>query len=399
VEHFQHFGLSEDPFRNEPRLRDFFDTTVSRAALSRLERGLRQAKGLMVLTGGVGSGKTMILRQLLETLEEEIFEASMLVVLNGAADADWMLTRFARQLGVEEPETEREALLGQVYEQLAIVREDGRHAVLLIDDAHALAERSTLREVCGLLKLEYEERRLFSLVLAGGPELDLAIASDPTLAHKVEVKVPLRSLEREASAAYLAQRIQQAGGSPAIVDEGAEEALHRLGAGLPGRMNTLADNALFEAFLCGRTRLSAADVERVHHDLGWDMPPAEDGAVPAPRAAPVPAPAAAATAPAATEPMPSAEPELETGPAASVGEVPGIDPIPGPIAEPELESLEALTGEAPLEMDAPTAATILDDEDLDSDLEAVFDVGLAEVLPTEGPPKDEEDLVVELLNE
>ena len=50
-------------------------------------------------------------------------------------------------------------------------------------------------------------------------------------------------------------------------------------------------------------------------------------------------------------------------------------------------------------MDPPTAATILDDADLDSDLEAVFDVGAAEVLPTDGPPKDEEDLVVELLTE
>jgi type II secretory pathway predicted ATPase ExeA len=107
VEHLQHFGLSEDPFRNEPRLRDFFDTPVSRDALARLDRGLRQSKGLLVLTGDVGAGKTMIVRQLLDHLEEEVFEASMLVVLNGAADAGWMLSRFAKQLGLEEPEAER----------------------------------------------------------------------------------------------------------------------------------------------------------------------------------------------------------------------------------------------------------------------------------------------------
>ena len=362
MEHLQHFGLSEDPFRNEPRLREFFATPVSQGALARLDRGLRQSKGLMVLTGGVGAGKTMLLRQLLENLEEEIFEASMLVVLNGAADADWMLTRFAKQLGVEKPESEREALLVQVYEQLAIVREDGRHAVLLIDDAHALAERNTLREVCGLLKLEYEERRLFSLVLCGGPELDVVIAGDETLAHKVEVKVTLDALDAEASAAYLAQRIQQAGGSPAIVDEEAEAALHRLGAGLPGRMNTLADNALFEAFLCGRTRMGANDVERVHADLGWDLPPdgpqapARAVSRPLPRTAPGASPLVANAAPA---PVPVlAEAELEPAPSAFIG------------------------------------------EDLDTDLEAVFDLGNAEMLPSEGPPKeDEEDLVVELLTE
>ncbi len=242
MDHLQHFGLAKDPFCNEPRLRDFFDTPVSRGAVSRLDRGIRQSKGLLVLTGRVGSGKTMILRHLLENLEEEVFEASMLVVLSGTSDAEWLLTRFAKQLGIEEPEVDREALLGQVYEQLAIVREDGRHAVLLIDDAQALSERNTLREVCGLLKLEYEERRLFTLLLAGGPELDRAISSDSTLAHKVEVKVSLQSLDPEPAAAYLVQRIEQAGGSPAILEAAAVAALHRLGDGLPGRMNTLADN-------------------------------------------------------------------------------------------------------------------------------------------------------------
>jgi type II secretory pathway predicted ATPase ExeA len=394
VDHFQHFGLSEDPFRNEPRLREYFDTPVCRGALARLDRALRQNKGLIVLTGGVGAGKTMILRQLLEKLEEEIFDASMLVVLNGAADAGWMLTRFAKQLGIEEPERDREALLGQVYEQLAIVREDGRHAVLLIDDAHALSQRETLREVCGLLKLEYEERRLFSLVLAGGPELDLAIASDATLAHKVEVKVPLAPLDAEASAAYLAQRIQQAGGSPAIVDEAAEAALHRLGDGLPGRMNTLADNALFEAFLCGRTRLGADDVERVHRDLGWDLPPEsrEPGgarpafAAPAPRAE---APPKAAASPAEPPPAPVRAPEPETVLAADVDRLQAadIDPLQAADIDPLLA----------LEVEEEAPAALLGDE-LDSDLEAVFEMGSAEVLPEDGPPKDEADLVVELLD-
>ena len=379
MEHLQHFGLSEDPFRNEPRLRDFFEMSVCRGALARLDRGLRQAKGLLVLTGGVGAGKTMLLRQLLESLEEEIFEASMLVVLNGAADADWMLARFAKQLGIDEPEAEREALLGQVYEQLAIVREDGRHAVLLIDDAQALSQRDTLREVCGLLKLEYEERRLFSLVLAGGPELDLAIASDPTLAHRVEVKVTLGSLDPEGSAAYLAQRIQQAGGSPAIIDEAAETALHRLGDGLPGRMNTLADNALFEAFLCGRTRMGVADVERVHADLGWDMPPAGAAAPTAPLAAAPPAPRGASAAPA---------PVVPAAPVAS----------PAPVLEPETVLADDLDAEASFEAEPAPAALL--SGDLDSDLEAVFELGTAEVVPQDGPPKlDEEDLVVELLNE
>jgi general secretion pathway protein A len=273
MEHLHHFGLADDPFRNEPRLEFFFETAPHRDALRRLDRGVRQAKSLCVLIGEPGSGKTIVARRLLEDLEEEVFDASMLVVLKGSADGMWMLTRFARQLEVEDPAPDREALLAQVYEKLAIVREDGRHAVLIIDDAQALASPQTLAEVCGLLKLEYEERPLLSMVLVGTPALEAALATDPVLARRADVKVRIAPLDAESASAYLAHRIHGATGNPEILEPGAVAALRDRGDGLPGLMNTLADNALFEAFLCGRSRVSETDVERVYRDLGWNARP------------------------------------------------------------------------------------------------------------------------------
>jgi type II secretory pathway predicted ATPase ExeA len=389
VEHFQHFGLAEDPFRNEPRLEHYFETHANRDAMRRLERGLRQAKGLLVLAGEIGSGKTMVVRRLLEALEEEVFEASMLVVLPGAADASWMLARFAAQLGIETPAPEREALLTQIYEKLAIIREDGRHAVLIIDDAHALASLSTLAEVCGLLKLEYEERRLLSLVLAGGPALEQALGNDATLAHRVDVKVRLEPLDPTGAAAYLAHRIDAAGGNPAILDPGAVAALHALGGGLPGRMNTLADNALFEAFLCGRAKMTRTDVERASRDLGFG----------ASEAAPLaPAPETHALVPVAPERVVrhagvSASPEDSFG-----------------FGQPT--SVARLPRRAELEMVDP-----IDDSlgELDSELEAVFETREAPRppqyappqrprMPHQAPPKEPledsgDDLLIELLED
>jgi len=391
VEHFQHFGLAEDPFRNEPRLEHFFETHANRDAMRRLERGLRQAKGLLVLAGDIGSGKTMVVRRLLESLEEEVFEASMLVVLHGAADAGWMLGRFASQLGVETPASEREALLAQIYEKLAIIREDGRHAVLIIDDAHALASQPTLAEVCGLLKLEYEERRLLSLVLTGAPSLEQALANDGTLAHHVDVKVRLEPLDPTGAAAYLAHRIDAAGGNPAILDPGAVAALHALGRGLPGRMNTLADNALFEAFLCGRAKMTRTDVERACRDLGFGAPEA-------------------AAVPEAPEPRPLATLPPERGvrhAGASAGSSTGasFDFSPG-------SSASRLPTQAEPEIIDP-----IDDSlgELDSELEAVFET--REVtrppqyapparprVPRQAPPKEQpdesgDDLLIELLED
>ena len=368
MEHLQHFGLAEDPFRNEPRLESFFETHANRDALRRLERGLRQAKGLLVLVGDVGAGKTMVVRRLLESLEEEVFDASMLVVLHGAADAGWMLGRFAAQLGIEEPASEREALLAQIYEKLAIIREDGRHAVLIIDDAQALATHTTLAEVCGLLKLEYEDRRLLSLVLTGAPSLEHALATDPSLAHRVDVKVRLEPLDPTGAAAYLAHRIDAAGGNPAILEPGAVGALHSLGGGLPGPMNTLADNALFEAFLCGRPKMTRTDVERACRDLGVGEP-AAGAAAPAPDHRPV---AAAAPAPA-----PERGPRPSGFPASAAAE----ETFDFGVAR----SSEKRARRAELEIIDPIEDSL---GDLDSELEAVFETS-DPVLPASYAPSSQ----------
>ncbi|HEX9814567.1 MAG TPA: AAA family ATPase [Myxococcota bacterium] len=338
MEHLHHFQLSGDPFRNEPLLRSYFDSEPHQGALKRLERAVRQGKGLCVLTGETGSGKTMVVRRLLECLEEEVFEASMMVVLDGAANASWLLKRFVRQLGVDNPAPEREGMIAQIYDQLAIIREEGRQPVLIIDDAHALARHGELAEVCSLLKLEYEDRRLLSLVLAGPAVLDQSLGADPSLAHRIDVRVELDSLSPEAAAGYLAHRVGQAGGGSEIIDAGARAALHELGRGYPGLMNTLADNALFEAFICGRNQMTRVDVERAHRDLGWEAV-APNTCVPA-----APARHPAQSPPVVTDPvlqqtLSELDPELaamfKAAPAAGAAPIPRTGPPKIDEAEPE----------------------------------------------------------------
>lgn len=272
MEHLHHFDLSQDPFQNEPDLRFYVDSAYHRDAQLRMERGLRQSKGLCVLTGEGGTGKTLLARRILDNLEEEMFDANLMVMLPGAADPQSVLGRFARQVGVEGPSDDRSALLAQLYDQLAIVREDGRHTVLILDDAHILS-RDAMAEVCGLLNLEYEDRRLLSLMLVGVPELDVMLSHDPSLGARVDVRVHLSPLDLANARGYLSHRLSVVGGSPDLFTEAAVAALFKFGRGRPRLLNTLADNALFEAYLDGRKQVDAVHVERSAGDLGVGADP------------------------------------------------------------------------------------------------------------------------------
>ncbi|MEN8184279.1 MAG: AAA family ATPase, partial [Myxococcota bacterium] len=267
MEHLQHFGLSRDPFASDPRPHAYVESEGHQQAERRVRRALAQKKALTVLLGAPGVGKTLLVRRLLEGLEEEVYDISLLVPLQGVADTAWVLSRFAQQLEVDAPSPEPAGLLGQIYEKLAIIREDGRHAVLMIDEAHVLCSSSTLREVRGLLNLEYEDQRLLSLVLVGLPELEAALARDPSLSGRVDLKVRIGGLAEHEAVTYLRERLESVGADPTLFGDDAIQALAGRAAGRPRLLNTLADNALYEAFAAGDTAVGAGHVERAAQDL------------------------------------------------------------------------------------------------------------------------------------
>ena len=244
-------------------------------------------KGLGILVGDIGAGKTTLARRLLDSLPEAEYEAALLVIIHSGVTASWLLKRIALQLGVDAPSEDKLTLLGQLYQRLVRIYEQGKKAVVLIDEAQMLATRELMEEFRGLLNLEVPERKLLSMIFFGLPEIEGNLRLDPPLAQRVAIMYRLGHLEGASTEAYIKHRLRLAGASRMPLTPEAVQAVHRHSNGTPRIINTLCDNALFEGYVARAPMIDEAMISRVAGDLGLDGA-AAIGEAPAPLKVPPP---------------------------------------------------------------------------------------------------------------
>ncbi|MGQ0506948.1 MAG: ExeA family protein [Myxococcaceae bacterium] len=286
--YLEFFELAQEPFSNAPVSRFYYNSTQHSQALTRLMHSVSYMKGLSILIGDIGAGKTTLARRMLDSLPEAEYEAALLVIIHSGITANWLLRRIALQLGVESPAHEKLALLSQLYQRLLQIYESGKKAVVLIDEAQMLESRELMEEFRGLLNLEVPERKLISFVFFGLPEIEKNLKLDPPLAQRVSLRYKLEPFTAESTDAYIKHRMRLAGAQRLPFTDEAIAAVHSHSGGSPRVINTLCDNALFEAFLARTETISGEIVDRIGENLGLSRPASAEPlpASNAPRAAP-----------------------------------------------------------------------------------------------------------------
>lgn len=264
----EHFSLEREPFSNAPDARFYFNTEQHSQALLRLMYAVDSNKGLAVLVGAVGTGKTTLARRMLDSLPEDRYESSLLVMVHSGITAEWILARIALQLGVEEPADDRLKLLKQLYLRLLEIEQEGRRAVVLIDEAQMLQSRELMEEFRGLLNLEIPGKKLLNIVFFGLPEVEDCLSLDEPLSQRVAVKYHLKSMAVETTTSYIRFRLQVAGAKRMLFTADAIPLIHRYAGGVPRLINTICDNCLLEAFLRKHGEADARIVHSVAGDLG-----------------------------------------------------------------------------------------------------------------------------------
>ena len=292
------FGMEREPFSNAPDARFFFNSDQHSQALTRLMYAVDSNKGLAVLVGGVGAGKTTLARRMLDRLNEDRYQSSLLVMVHSGVTPEWILTRIALQLGVESPQANRLDLLRQLYDRLLQIHESGRTAVVLIDEAQMLQSRELMEEFRGLLNLEIPGKKLLNVIFFGLVEVEDCLRLDEPLAQRVALKYHLKSLTATLTESYIRYRLHIAGAKRMIFQPDAIPAIHSCTCGVPRLINTVCDNALLESFLRKQNHVDLRIVQSVAGDLGLLRPNLQQTA---PRPAASENPAAATPAASATD--------------------------------------------------------------------------------------------------
>ncbi len=355
----EYFGLREPPFNITPDPRFLYLNDCYQEALAALGYGIEARKGFISLIGDAGTGKTTLLRRLLDTVGPA---TKTVLLLNPTVSFDEILEHILLELGVPPEGGRKLVLLQRLNEFLLEHTQAGGNVALLIDEAQDLRP-DVLEELRLLSNLETAREKILQIVLAGQPELD-GILADPSLRQlrqRVTLRIRLRPLSPPEVAAYVRARVERVGGTAAeLFPPDALASLAMLSHGIPRLVNVLCDAALLGTFAAGKRAVTPAIVEDAwrDHDTGGPAP-----VMPYRPPTPPPAPAATVVRPASVPepPAPTPAPFVETPAAAAE---PAADPKPpAPPAPPPLASEvmkfapAARSGRKPLSV--PLAAAVV----------------------------------------
>jgi MSHA biogenesis protein MshM len=252
-----HFGLREPPFGLTPDTSFFFPALPHRDAHETLLYALSAGEGFLVVEGEVGTGKTLLLRRLLNTLPER-WQAAF--VPNPGLDPRGLYAAIANEFGVPS-DGASEDLLHRLERHFIMLAQQDRQPVVLVDEAQALPA-DTLEAVRLLTNLETEKRKLLQVVLFGQPELMARLREKGTrqILTRISFHAALRPFDRREVAAYVQHRLTVAGREGALFTCWAERTLWRVSRGLPRLVNIIAAKAMMLAYGQGAPRVTRRQV-------------------------------------------------------------------------------------------------------------------------------------------
>jgi general secretion pathway protein A len=269
------FGLNEKPFAITPDPRYLYMSARHTDALAHLLYGISESGGFIQLTGEVGTGKTTLIRSVLERLPEK---AEIALILSPQLTTIEFLATIVQELHCAAP-TERtvKAHIDVLNAHLMQAHADGRRVVLIVDEAQTLSPE-LLEQVRLLTNLETSKQKLLQIILIGQPELRELLDRPEMrqIAQRITGRYHLEPLQKDDTRAYVSHRLRVAGAQSDIFTKRAIDSLYKHSRGIPRLINVIADRALLAGYTRDERRVdtklvsaAAAEVFGVRRRTPW----------------------------------------------------------------------------------------------------------------------------------
>jgi general secretion pathway protein A len=261
------YGLTAQPFQLAPDARFFFESTVHRQAMAYLVYGLHHAEGFIIITGEVGAGKTILVENLLSTIDRSSFVTAKIVTTQLAGDD--LLHLVAAGFGIAKEGLAKGPLLQRISEFALAQHRSGKRVLLIVDEAQNLSFEA-LEELRMLSNIFFDRTIALQSFLLGQPQFRATLGSPrlEQLRQRVTAAYHLGPLGEGESRAYVEHRLRRADwkGDPRFTED-CYPLIHQRTGGVPRQINTLCSRLLLFGFLEELHTLTADAVEKVANDL------------------------------------------------------------------------------------------------------------------------------------
>jgi len=257
--YLDYWGFKTHPFINVPNRNVFFHSPQHEEAIHRLLYNVEHRKGVAMITGEVGCGKTTLIRALINYLPENKY--TVVNISNPALDPTDLVRAVLLKLGDNAESQSKTLLLDRLQRNLESNARKKMEMVLAIDEAHMIRDNSTLDEIRMMLNMHSEGRTLLTMILLGQPPLLKKISELHPLNERISMRINLEPLDFINSCKYILYRLRQAGAATGIFSRQAVRLIYEVAEGIPLRLNNICDRSLVVGMM-RNSRLATAKVVR-----------------------------------------------------------------------------------------------------------------------------------------